>query len=109
MERAEYDLYIYKGEDYLLTTGWKIDKEPIDFTGWTAAIQIRRGMNGGLIAEMECDIEAVEGKIDLTLQNRFTAALNPGTYAWDLKLTDEGGTVWYPLTGKCYVYGRSTE
>ena len=107
--RARYDLTIYKGEDYSKTSTWKIDKLPIDFTGWTISAQVRKSTNSeDLIAEFAFDIEPLLGKWTMSLTAKQTAAIAPGVYVWDLKMVDGSGTVKYTLYGKVIVTGRVT-
>lgn len=108
--RARYDLKIYRGEDYRKTSRWTIDKEPIDFTGWTLKAQIKRMNNDkAVIAEFDFDVDPLLGKFTFFLTNEQTAKIVPGDYKWDLKMTDGSRTVKYNIYGDVKVIGRVTE
>ena len=108
-ERAEVDLYAYKGADFVKTARFKLDGQPEDMTGYTAAMQIRKTMNGDLITDVTIDITPEQGLVQMVIDAETTAAIDPGAYVWDLKITDDTNVVRYDLYGKFYVYGRSTE
>ena len=72
-EREEIDLYAYKGADFVKTAKFKIDGQPEDMTGYTAAMQIRKGMNGPLVADVTIDITPLEGLIQMVLDAETTS------------------------------------
>ena len=109
MERARYDLEIYKGATFRKSGTWTIDDEPVDFTDCVIKSQIRMSENGTLVADIDIDTIPTEGVIMLGLSAEKTAQLTPGIYYWDLKIVDTDEIVRYDLYGKVSVTGRVTE
>ena len=108
--RARYDLTIYRGEDYRKTSRWTIDKQPIDFTGYTMKAQIKRMLNtNAVVAEFQFDIDPLLGKFTFYLTHEQTAKIVPGKYKWDLKVTNTTEDVKYYICGDVKVIGRVTE
>ena len=109
-EPVRQDLTCYKGQTYNQNFYFKHDKQPIDLTGCTARAQIRPAPNHEtLTAEFTVSVSGEEGKVSLALSDTVTAAIIPGVYAWDLKMTEADGTVRYRIAGKFIVSGRVTE
>ena len=109
---VEHDLTLYKGQTYSqnITFKYKATGQPIPLDGITAAAQIRPEPNSAqLIAAMACTVYPSEGLVNLALDTEITAAIIPGCYAWDLKLTDGSGKIAYYIEGKFIVRGRVTE
>ena len=109
MERARYDLEIYKGATFRKSGTWTIDDEPVDFTDCVIKSQIRMSENGTLVADIDIDTIPTEGVIMLGLSAEKTAQLTPGIYYWDLKIVDADEIVKYDLYGKVSVIGRVTD
>ena len=104
------NLYCYKGQTYQQHFYFKDTKKaPIDLSGLTAKAQIRPAENSEtLTAELHAVVFGPEGKISLGLNDAETAALLPGVYMWDLKVSGDD-RVRYWLRGKFIVSGRVTE
>lgn len=103
------DLTCYKGQTYSQDMFFKQDNKVYPLTGITAKAQIRPSENSTILtAELDCTVSAEEGKLNLALDAETTAALNPGTYAWDLKATDENDEIRYWVKGHFIVEGRVT-
>lgn len=109
-DRARVDLTIYKGQAWKKDAWFKEDGEIMDLTGVTARAQIRPKENSvDLIAEITCEIDPAEGHLSMTLPASLTAAIAPGLYYWDLKLTDVDELPDYPIYGRVRIIGRVTE
>lgn len=106
------DLTLWKGQTYSqnIWFTYETTKQPIPLDGITAKAEIRPSYNSKvLIATLICTVYANEGKVNLALDAETTAAIAPGIYAWDLKMTDQSGQVAYYIEGKFIVDGRVTE
>lgn len=96
--RYEYDIEIVKGETF--------DKD-IDFTdstisldGKTAKSQVRKNdETDELLAEMQSVVNTSTNTIHISLTSTQTAALDLGTYAYDVWLIGQGFR-------RCYVGGK---
>ena len=109
-DRARVDLTIYKGQFWKKDAWFKEDGVIMDLTGVTAEAQIRPEENSeDLIADITCEIDSAEGHLAMSLSAAQTAAIPPGVYYWDLKMTDTEDLPDYPLFGRVHIIGRVTE
>ena len=109
MVPASLNLSIYKGETWTEALRFKQNGSVLPLTGMTMKAQIRPAKNSEtLIAEMDCTVTAALGLVELSLTAVETAAMNPGTYQWDLKATDSDDIVKYWVAGQVTVGGRVT-
>lgn len=69
---------------------------PVSLTGCEAFSQLRSWPGEELQAEAECVIDAALGRITVTYSADQTAALDPGDYGYDIRITSEGDvrTIW---------------
>jgi hypothetical protein len=104
------NLACYKGQTFNQNLYFKHSGEIIDLTGKTAKAQIRHFKNDpDLAAEFRAVVYPEYGKVALNLSADETAALMPGIYVYDLKMTDENDIVKYWVEGTFSVRGRVTE
>ncbi|MBP5461581.1 MAG: hypothetical protein J6Y20_05585 [Lachnospiraceae bacterium] len=104
------NLDCYKGQTFIQNLYFKHNGEAIDLTGKTARAQIRHYKNDpDLAAEFRVVIYPEYGKVALNLSADETAALMPGIYCYDMKMTDENDIVKYWIEGTFHVKGRVTE
>ena len=104
------DLNCSKGQTWSRNVYITENDAPVDLTGCTAAAEVRPAPNSNeLTKTVTCTIDGAEGKITLSLSASDTAAIIPGNYAYDLKVTDGGGDVTYYIYGIFAVKGRVTE
>lgn len=66
---------------------------PVNLTGCEAFAQMRKTPGGDLAASAACLIDAALGRITVTFTGAQTAALDPGVYGYDIRLSSEGDTV----------------
>ena len=105
------DLTCYKGQTYSqnIYFQYKATHQPIPLDGITGKSQIRPSDNSQtLTAEFTITIYAEEGKVNLSLDAETTAAIAPGSYAYDLKFTDSSDRIGYWIKGQFIVNGRVT-
>lgn len=65
---------------------------PVSLTDVTAFSQIRRKPGDELIAEAETVIDVENGTIDVIFTAEKTAAIEPGTYGYDVRIKSAGNT-----------------
>ena len=66
----------------------------IDLTGYSFLAQIRATAESStVIATFDIAVEASSGAVTLSLDDTDTIDLTAGTYVWDLRITDDEGTV----------------
>ena len=102
VEVAEYDLVIYKGNDFSMTVSF-LDAlgDPLDLTGWTGYAQIReeRSKSSTLIADFTVTHNGAGGVVTMTLADTDTnPSGNKGFY--DLLMVDDDGFDETYLTGQ---------
>ena len=85
---------------------WKVDNLPVDLTGYTADMQVRKFVDSTSVlvelstANGRITINGALGQINLTLTAAQTAALSPAdSYVYDLNLTSPSGYVYKILQG----------
>ena len=108
----KYDLTIEQGATFKLTLIWKgEDKQPLDLTGYTAALQVREAYtsserlislttapNGGITLTPD------QGRIDVVIESAVTANLPaPKNGVYDLELTSPSGEITRLLEGKVRI------
>jgi hypothetical protein len=82
-----------------LTLKETTDGPPIDITGWTWEMQVRKRTDDPAILTLTSDgngidiIDATNGIIEINVSSADTEALEPGTYKYDLEYTATGETV----------------
>lgn len=105
----KYDFKCYKGQTWRQSIFFKQNDEPIDLSGITAKSQIRKEQNGHyIVADIDCTVNASEGRITLSMSAETTSKINSGAYVYDVKCTDENDEVTYYIYGNFNVIGRVT-
>jgi len=110
MPAGKHDIYIEQGATWSLPLVWKtIDGTPIDISGFTARMHIRKKItdavfvvdltteNGGIT------LGGTEGTIDLFISALDSAAIAIKDGVYDLELVSGGGIVTRLLEGKATV------
>lgn len=90
---STYNTVIDQGADWFLNVTWEdVAGEPIDITGYTAALQLRTSPLARTVAlnlTTENDglaITGASGLVSIHATNEQTAALTPQRYTYDLEL-----------------------
>ena len=97
MAAANYDLYIEQGATFTLQLVWKDDEgTPIDITGYSARMQIRRNYGSEPVISL-ADGEGLvlgntAGTIEITITDEQTEAITITSGRYDLEL-EFGGVV----------------
>lgn len=94
-----YNFTIYQGATFSRILTWKDENgDLIDLTGFTARMQIRKKIDGDLLADMttansKIALGGAAGTITLSLTASETAAINSSKGVYDLELVSGGGIV----------------
>lgn len=106
MNPGRYNITVYQGTTFQLSPVWKVDNLPVNLTGYTADMQVRKFVDStSVLVELSTAngrivINGAIGQINLTLTASQTAALTPAdSYIYDLNLTSPGGDVYKILQG----------
>lgn len=109
MSKAVFNLDVDQGMTYFRRFVWKINRNAVNLTGYTAQFVIgtgstaasthRRGLtltsavNGGVV------LGTTDGSIEVTITPSQTAALQPGNHSYALELTSPSGVKTRVLRG----------
>ena len=97
------DLTVYQGDSFTLSAIWEIDGSPVDVTGYTAALQVRKTHDAAPLLDLTSEtpgagqiqaitLGGVAGTITVEVDGADTAGLDFRKARYDLELTDAGGT-----------------
>jgi hypothetical protein len=95
---AALDLICYQGATFNYTLELLIDATPVDFTTYTARMQVRATYEAeetifNLTTGNGIILGGIAGTIDITILPLISAAQEFGTYVYDLELEDANGDV----------------
>jgi len=99
MVATNYTFMCEQGANFLEVVTWKkAEGEPVDNTGYTARMQVRREPDADVAANLTTEngkisLGGVNGEVTLSFSAAETAALVPGDYFYDLEMVSAGGAV----------------
>jgi len=110
---GRYNINVYKGTTFTLAPVWKIGGNVVLLQSYTAIMQVRAASDTAVIVELSTSngrivITPSAGRITLTLSAAETAALDAGTYMYDLNITAPDSTVTKILQGAFVVSNSVT-
>ena len=86
-----------RGDTWKILFSWKNEGTPINLTGCTAKMQIRKKRTGVLLAEVTeangITIAGTLGQVEVAFPASITADVEAGTHETNLQLTFESGEV----------------
>lgn len=108
---SDFNFAVTKGETFARAMTWWLVENvtPRDLSGYAMQLQVRDRSGGTLYADLTTAngkisiYDAPNGKFRATLTATETGALTAGTYRYDLKVTDGGSSVSYPMRGTFIV------
>lgn len=108
MTPGTLDLVCPQGATFSRTLTWKQDGSPVNITGYTAALQVRRKHSTpdvavSLTSGSGITLGGAAGTITFTITAATTAALGDGFYRYDLELTSGSGQVTRLIEGSFRV------
>lgn len=94
-----------QGDTYAQKLIWEADGAPVNTSGMTAIMQLRRDPNREVAMQLDTvsGITLGLGVVMLNASPTQTAELEPGLYDFDLEITHAGGRVETILSGKYNV------
>lgn len=104
MKPGRYNYTILQGDTLSNAPVWKINSTPVNVTGYSAKMQVRRAVDGSLVVELSSAngriaVGTTDGKFTLALTAGETAALPTGQFLYDLEVTAPDATVTTLLHG----------
>lgn len=101
---AVYPFTAGQGETFDRTITWEIDGTPVNLTGYTARMQIRKTHKStsavvSLTSSSGLTLGGSAGTIQIVISATATAALTAGKYVYDLELVSAGGIVTRVIEG----------
>jgi hypothetical protein len=109
MNPGRYNISVIQGTTFDLKPVWKIGGVAVTLSNYSADMQVRYATDTAIIVELstangKITIDSAYGRINLHLSASETAALAPGTYQYQLNITDIDANVTYAiLTGNFTV------
>jgi hypothetical protein len=108
---SDFPFSVTKGETFARAMTWWLVENvtPRNLTGYTMQMQVRDKVGGTVYADLSTTngkiviFDAPNGKFRATLTAAETGAIAAGTYRYDLKVTDAGASVSYPMRGSFIV------
>ena len=110
---AKFNLVCEQATTFNFQFQLKNDNTPWDLAGYTGTMTVRPfvGANTTTVVASTANgrmvLDALNGRVTVTIDSATTEAITPGRYAYDLVL-DSGGTVTRVLEGRFVVTGAVT-
>ncbi len=107
MSAGTLNITAEQGATWSLTLTWKIDGAPVDLTGYSARMQVRRTHAAAdailsLTSDDGITLGGEAGTITLTATAAAMAAITARAYVYDLELVSPDGTVTRLVEGTWY-------
>lgn len=105
MKPGRYNYRLTQGDTFQNTPVWKINSVPVNVTGYTARMQIRRSIaSTDKLIELTTEngritVDGVNGMFTLYISPTDTAALPSGTWVYDFEVFAPNGTTTTLLEG----------
>jgi hypothetical protein len=101
---GQYNISVNKNQDYFLTFQVKSGEEVLDITDYSFNGAVKTHHTSPDSVSITCTIvDAIQGLVNLHIEDTVTATMESGTQYWDLVMTDAGGIKTRLLEGKCFV------
>ena len=108
---ATYNATVACGSTWQRIFTWNIDSTPVNWTGYTAKMQVKEHLNSDaqftLTNGSGITLGGSAGTVQIDISAAQSGAVVPGTYIYDLELTS-GTTVYRVLQGKLTFTGQVT-
>jgi hypothetical protein len=111
LDPGTYKTTIWCGATWERTFTWRVDGTLVNWTGYTAKLQVKQYLNDASVLTLTSGsgitLGGSAGTIALVMSSALTGAVTPGSYLYDLEVTN--GTVTYRvLEGKLQFDGQVT-
>lgn len=113
MKPGRYNYRIVQGDTFQNVPVWKIASTPVNVTGYSAVMQIRKTATGTLLLELSSTngritVGTTDGSFTLYIAPADTSSLPVGDWYYDLQVTAPNGTVTTLLQGGFSVTAQVT-
>jgi hypothetical protein len=106
-----YNAPVWCGATWSKTFTWTIDTVPVNWTGYTAKMQVKEHLNSDSVVTLTSGsgitLGGSAGTVDITISSALTGAVTPGQYIYDLEVTN-GSITYRLLEGKLTFDGQVT-
>jgi len=111
MTAGTYDITIDQGSDFALSVTVSDDGDPRDLSTWDARAKLKKTMSSTGATDITVnEANASDGILVMALSHTQTAALEAGSYVYDLEIYKADGTkATRLLQGKATVRGEVTK
>ena len=104
---------VAQGGTYRRTFTWALNGTAVNVTGYTATLTVRTAPTAAtavatVTSSSGLTLGGAAGTIDVLITDTVTAAIEPGTYAWDLFLVSGGGETTPLVAGNFIVTAAVT-
>lgn len=106
---ANVDLIVYKGDYFEILVNIKDGAgAAVNIVGQTPKAHLKTGYDDFLPTSFTCVLTGTPGQVKLSLTSDVSSTLIPGSYIYDLQLTDGSGNVRTYMSGDVTVYNEVT-
>lgn len=104
MKPGRYNYRITQGDTFQNVPVWKIGGTPVNVTGYSAKMQVRKAVGGTVLIELSSangriTVGTTDGSFTFYISPADTAALQAGEWVYDFDVTAPNGTVTTLLQG----------
>ena len=108
-----YNITVWQGADYDKTFTVTQDGTAVNWSGYTAAMQVREAVDSdtyllSLTSSSGITLGGTAGTIGVAITNAQSSAISAGSYSYDLEMTSNGGQITRLLQGSFTVVGNVT-
>jgi hypothetical protein len=111
LEPGTYSRTVYCGATWERTFTFKINGTLVNWTGYTAKMQVKEFLNSSAVITLTSSsgitLGGSAGTIAVVISSALTGAVTPGTYIYDLEVTN-GSITYRVLEGKLTFDGQVT-
>jgi hypothetical protein len=110
---GRYNYRIVQGDTFQNTPVWKINSVPVNVTGYSALMQIRKSVGGTDLLDLSSSngritVGTVDGSFALYISPADTSTLPVGEWVYDLQVTAPNAVVTTLLQGAFVVTSQVT-
>ncbi len=110
---GQYDIIAPQGATFAEIFTYKNSGTPVDLTGYTARMQVRRTPSSDtkildLVSPAGITLGGATGQISVNVSATGMAAVDAGKYRYDLEIVSSNGTVSRLIEGVFYVTAEVT-
>ena len=106
-------MMVAQGGTYQRTFTWTVDAVPVDVSGFAATLTVRTAATAATVVASVSSgagitLGGAAGTVAVLIADSVTAAIEPGTYVWDLFLVSGGGETTPLVAGNFVVSAAVT-